>query len=187
MLVGDKVVLRTPEVEDIHVLLRWINDREVGQYLMPHFPFSHTEERDWLERVSRSETDRVLLIQARDGQPIGVIGLHRIDHTRRQAELGIFIGEKEYWGRGYGTDAIRTLLRFAFQEMNFHRIYLRVNADNERAQRCYRKCGFVHEGTLREAVFSGGRWRDQHLMAVLAHEFPGTAGPCCERREITTG
>ncbi|MBC7338495.1 MAG: GNAT family N-acetyltransferase [Firmicutes bacterium] len=171
MLVGEKVVLRPPEMEDVDTLLRWINDREVGRHLMPHFPYSRAQERDWIERVSRSESDRVLIIQTHEGRPIGVMGLHRIDQVHRQAELGIFIGEKEYWGQGYGTDAIRTLLRFAFDAMNFHRIYLRVNADNVRAQRCYEKCGFVREGTLREAVFRDGGWRDQHLMAVLADEF----------------
>ncbi|MDI6893829.1 MAG: GNAT family protein [Bacillota bacterium] len=111
------------------------------------------------------------IIQTRDGRPIGVMGLHRIDQVHREAELGIFIGEKDCWGRGYGTDAIRTLLGFAFEEMNFHRTYLRVNADNLRAQRCYEKCGFVREGTLRQAVFADGGWRDQHLMAALADEF----------------
>lgn len=158
-------------MEDVDTLLRWINDREVGRHLMPHFPYSRAQERDWIERASRSESDRVLIIQTHEGRPIGVMGLHRIDQVHRQAELGIFIGEKEYWGQGYGTDAIRTLLRFAFDAMNFHRIYLRVNADNVRAQRCYEKCGFVREGTLREAVFRDGGWCDQHLMAVLADEF----------------
>lgn len=171
MLVGEKVVLRAPEMDDLDALVRWINDPELARYRMPHFPYSRAHEREWLERVPRSETDRVLMIQRLDGRPIGMMGLHRIDQVHRQAELGIFIGEKDCWGQGYGTDAIRTLLRFAFDQMNFHRIYLRVDVDNVRARRCYEKCGFVREGTLRQAVFRDGGWRDQHLMAVLAEEF----------------
>lgn len=171
MLVGEKVVLRAPEMEDADTLVRWINDPELARYRMPHFPYSRAHEREWLERISRSETDRVLMIQRLDGRPIGMMGLHRIDQVHRQAELGIFIGEKDCWGQGYGTDAIRTLLRFAFDQMNFHRIYLRVDVDNVRAQRCYEKCGFVREGTLRQCVFRDGGWRAQHLMAVLAEEF----------------
>ena len=96
---------------------------------------------------------------------------HNIDWKNRKAVQGIFIGEKEYWGRGYGSDAIRALLGFAFREMNLHRVYLSVYDYNERAIRCYEKCGFRHEGRLRKARFSDGRYHDELMMGILREEF----------------
>ncbi|MFN2157525.1 MAG: GNAT family N-acetyltransferase, partial [Anaerolineae bacterium] len=79
-----------------------------------------------------------------------------------------------YWGKGYGSDAIRTLLRFAFDEMNLHRVQLTVYEDNARAIRAYEKCGFRHEGRLRDAVYRKGRYYDMLLMSVLSGELqPG--------------
>ncbi len=81
------------------------------------------------------------------------------------------IGDKSYWSRGYGTDAIVTLLRFGFDEVNLHRVALEVNEDNARAIACYRKCGFVEEGRLRDHRFRRGEYRDTLIMGVLAGEF----------------
>ena len=113
----------------------------------------------------------MLAIETAEGVHIGNVGLHRIDWKNRNAEPGIAIGEKEYWNRGYGTDAIRTLLGLAFREMNLHRVFLRVDADNARGIRCYEKAGFRQEGTLREAVFKAGIYHDQYVMSILRSEF----------------
>ncbi len=94
-----------------------------------------------------------------------------LNTRHRRAELGIVIGEKAYWGQGYGSDAIRTLLRFAFEEMNLHRVYLRVYEDNARGIRAYEKCGFCIEGRLREANYRKGRYHDELIMGVLRGEF----------------
>ena len=102
---------------------------------------------------------------------IGNVGQIGLDWKNRSAFLGIVIAEKEYWGRGYGSDAIVTLLRFAFGEMNLHRIYLSVFDTNPRAIRCYEKCGFRHEGRAREALFRDGRYHDALQMAILRQEF----------------
>jgi len=113
----------------------------------------------------------VLAIETAEGVHIGNVGLHRIDWRNRNAELGIAIGERSYWNQGYGTDAIRTLLSLAFREMNLHRVFLRVDADNARGIRCYEKAGFRREGVLREAVFKEGAYHDQYIMSILQSEF----------------
>jgi RimJ/RimL family protein N-acetyltransferase len=110
-------------------------------------------------------------IETEEGVHIGNIGLHRIDWKNRHTELGIAIGEKAYWDQGYGGDAIRTMLKLAFREMNMHRVQLRVDADNARAIRCYEKAGFKKEGTLREIVFREGKYVGQHVMSILQQEF----------------
>ena len=85
--------------------------------------------------------------------------------------MGIFIGDKNYWSKGYGTDAMRTLLRFAFGEANLHRVELEVFAFNPRAIRTYEKAGFELEGVRKQALFREGAWHDEHIMATLRDEW----------------
>ena len=85
--------------------------------------------------------------------------------------MGIVIGEKEYWSKGYGTDTVRALLRFAFEQMNLNRVELGTFDFNERAQACYRKCGFVEEGRRREDRFIDGRYHDLVIMGILRREW----------------
>jgi RimJ/RimL family protein N-acetyltransferase len=174
MFHGEKVRLRPIERSDLPTFVRWFADAELRSYLAICLPFSLAQEERWFEGVQERlerRTDVMLAIETGDGVHIGNIGLHGIEWKDRQAELGIAIGEKEYWGRGYGTDAVRTLLDVAFGQMNLHRVSLRVNADNPRAIRCYEKAGFRHEGTMRERVFRDGTYLDQHLMSVLDSEY----------------
>jgi RimJ/RimL family protein N-acetyltransferase len=81
------------------------------------------------------------------------------------------IGDKSYWGRGYGTDSVRVLLRLAFEKMGLHRVHLHVFEFNQRAISCYEKCGFRREGVLREYWFKLGRFQDTLVMAMLASEY----------------
>jgi diamine N-acetyltransferase len=174
MIVGTKVRLRPIERDDLPRFVEWFGDPEVRRHLAIYLPFSLAQEERWFEnlqgRLERQE-DVLLAIETADGVHIGNLGLHGINWKDRSAELGIAIGEKAYWNQGYGTDAIRTLLGLAFRELNLHRVFLRVDADNARAIRCYEKAGFQREGTSREAVFSEGSYRDQHVMSILESEF----------------
>jgi diamine N-acetyltransferase len=174
MIIGEKVRLRPIERDDLPRYVEWFGDPEVRHYLEIYLPFSLVQEERWFEnllgRLERQE-DLILAIETLDGVHIGSVGLHAIDWKNRKAELGIAIGAKAYWGQGYGTDAIRTLLRLAFGQMNLHRVLLRVDADNQRGIRCYDKVGFRREGTLRETLFRDGTYHDQHLMSVLSSEF----------------
>ncbi|MDQ7794876.1 MAG: GNAT family protein [bacterium] len=180
MLRGEKVILRPPERSDVPMFQRWINDREVNRWLITPWPMSLAEEERWYERITSSSTDKILVITTADGTPVGNLGLHRIDHRYRNAELGIAIFEKGYWGQGLGTDAITTFLRFAFDEWNLHRVTLVVREDNHRARRCYDKVGFVVEGVEREAQFSGGRFVNMVRMGILDREFRARHGDSAE-------
>ena len=174
MIVGKKVRLRPVERGDLPRFVEWFGDPEVRRHLALYLPFSLAQEERWfeslLDRLER-QGDVLLAIETADGVHIGNIGLHAINWKDRNAELGITIGEKTYWDRGYGTDAVRTLLGLAFREMNLHRVLLRVDTDNARGIRCYEKAGFQREGTSREAVFKGGTYRDQYVMSILESEF----------------
>jgi diamine N-acetyltransferase len=173
-MIGEKVRLRPIERDDLPRFVEWFTDPEVRRHLLVYLPFSLAQEERWFEdlqgRLERQEM-LVLAIETTEGVHIGNLGLHAIDWKNRNAELGILIGEKAYWNQGYGTDAIRTLLGLAFREMNLHRVFLRVDADNARGIRCYEKVGFQQDGTLRDAVFKEGRYLDQYVMSILRAEF----------------
>jgi len=176
MLEGTLVNLRAPEMDDLDRNTRWINDREVTRFLSMRYEISRAAEESWLrELCSKPMTyDRVFFaIETKDGHHIGNINLFSAQPEERKCELGIMIGEKACWSQGYGTDALRTLLRFAFDEMNMNRVQLHVFAFNERAQAAYRKAGFVEEGRRREAIFTEGAYHDTVVMSALRDECQG--------------
>jgi RimJ/RimL family protein N-acetyltransferase len=174
MIVGERVRLRPIERDDLPRYVKWFADPEVRRHLAIYLPFSLAQEERWFEslqgRLERGEA-LVLAVETSRGVHIGNIGLHSINWKDRQAELGIAIGEKGFWGKGYGTEAVLTLLALAFHEMNLHRIFLRVDADNARGIRCYEKAGFRREGVFRDAVFRDGEYCDQYAMSILETEF----------------
>ncbi len=172
-LVGEKVRLRPVEERDLPLFVRWYTDPDVRRWLhLSDRPEVTLEsERQNLEKGRVNPSNLGLVIETGEGQPIGTLGLINIDPYHRRAELGISIGEKEYWGRGYGSDAIRVALRHAFTEMGLRRAYLITDEDNERGIRCYQKCGFVQEGLLRAHRLRYGQPIDMLIMGVLREEW----------------
>jgi RimJ/RimL family protein N-acetyltransferase len=130
-----------------------------------------TEEEQWWQRFVERVDDYILAIETEDDTYIGNIGLHKLEWENRQAMLGIVIGDKNFWGQGFGTDAVRTLLGWAFDCLNLNRVWLTVYDYNLRAFRCYVKCGFRHEGTLRRAKYAGGKYHDELIMGILCEEY----------------
>jgi len=177
MILGERTRLRAIEREDVPTFVRWFNDPDVRRFLDMYLPMSKAEEEQWFEAYLKNDSSRFFGIETGEGVFIGNVGLHGIDWKNRSAVLGIVIAEKEYWGQGYGSDAVNTLLGFAFNEMNLHRIHLSVFDFNERAIHCYEKCGFRREGRAREALFREGRYHDAIHMAILRREFVGEELP----------
>lgn len=176
MLTGKRVRLRAIEREDIPTFVRWLNDREVTQFLLVNSPFSKVMEENWFEGQLKQlpHEGQVLAIEAKiDTQwvHIGNTGIHRVDPVNRSGEFGIFIGEKEYWNQGYGGEATRLTLQHGFGDLNLHRIFLRVYANNPRAIASYKAAGFTQEGVLREAIFKNGSYIDEIEMGILKSEW----------------
>jgi RimJ/RimL family protein N-acetyltransferase len=173
MIQGGKVRLRAFREDDLKNSVAWLNNPVVTRYLLQMRPWSLAEEKAWLDRVMRNEdpSSATFVIETTDGEYVGSTGLTHIDRKNRSAEAGIVIGRPEEWGRGLGTDAMKALLRHAFEEMNLPRVGLRVYTFNERAIRSYQKLGFVEEGRLRHAMYRHGAWHDVILMAILEEEF----------------
>ena len=175
MLKGELVILRALEEEDAYELIKYVNDIEILQYLTLYRPLSLQDELEFIRRVreemKQNRSFSFAIVDKEANKLIGTIGLHNVDWISRNAELGIAIWKKEYWGRGYGTDAMKLLLYYGFTFLNLHRIWLRVYSFNKRAIRAYEKIGFKMEGTLREHVFKNGRYLDIHIMGILKYEF----------------
>jgi RimJ/RimL family protein N-acetyltransferase len=102
---------------------------------------------------------------------IGDMGLFHVNRVTGTAELGIGIGDKDYWGKGYGRDAIRLLVDYGFRLLNLRRIWLEVHGGNERGLRCYRAVGFVEEGRQREHNWVGGQYQDNVLMGLMRSDW----------------
>lgn len=171
MMQGKRVRLRAVEPSDLPDYHRWLNDPEVIRYLVIYAPLSMPDEEAWYEAIRADDSQMVFAIETEAGQHIGNLGLMHINWKDRTAELGIVIGDKSQWGKGYAQDAIETLLGFAFGEMNLHRIYLRVYADHAPAINSYRRCGFIEEGRLREDIYAEGGYHDMLIMGILKREF----------------
>ena len=173
MIPGKKVKLRAYREDDLKNAVVMINNQAVTRFLNIMRPRSVPEERAWLESAMRNDDPRTVsyAIDSSDGEYLGSIGLMHIDPRNRSAELGISIARPEEWGKGYGTEAAILMLRHGFEELNLHRIQLRVYDYNERGQKSYARVGFVEEGRLRQAHFRHGAWHDVVLMGILADEF----------------
>lgn len=176
MIRGQKVILRAMTRADLPTFVRWFNDQEVTQFLGGNmWPMSPESEERWFNRQLEEDALNLSIETiAPDGQAgvlIGNISLMHTSERNRHAELGIVIGEKASWSQGYGTDAITTLLRYCFDELNYHKVHLRVYDYNPRGLRCYEKCGFKHEGRLRQQVFRHSAWHDEIVMGVLRDEW----------------
>ncbi len=179
MIEGTLINLRPLESGDIDRVYAWINDREVTRHLNMRYPISRLAEENWLgERAATplSYANTWFAIETKDGTHIGNVNFHEVHPENRKGHLGIMIGDRSYWSRGYGADALVTFLRFAFDEMDLRRADLTVDADNARAIACYRKVGFVEEGRLRQARYARGRYVDQLWMGILRAEFEALHG-----------
>jgi RimJ/RimL family protein N-acetyltransferase len=173
MLQGEKVILRAMTREDLPLLCQYNNDVEVELAGGGDPPMPQSLERLQAEFDSRvgsgGRDDAGFAIEA-DGKFIGQCALFNFNTLSHTAELGIGIGDKTYWGKGYGSDAVRLLLDYAFRLRNLRKVYLTVNGNNERAMRSYAKCGFTEEGRLRQHVWNDGGYVDLVYMGVLREE-----------------
>lgn len=178
MLKGDKVLLRPIKRSDISLFLKWFNDPEVTQYLIQYLPMTEMAEEKWIEEMAttRATTDVIFVIEAickESTKPIGNVGLHRINHKDQRAEFGITIGEKDYWDKGYGTEATTLIVEYGFKQLNLNRISSSVLEFNERSIKLHKKVGFEEEGRRRKAWFKNGKFWDEVLFGILKDEWLG--------------
>ncbi len=172
--VGLKTILRPLNIEtDLESCWKWINDPEVNRYLLANSPVSLEEERRFFERVSQKNSDSVCFAveTLEDRKFIGTVGVNSIRAIERIGNSGSLIGEKEYWGQGYGTDAKILLLNHAFNTMNLIKVNSSVTEFNERSAGALKKQGYVQEGVVRQDIFREGKYWDRIIFGLLRSEF----------------
>ena len=173
---GKLVRLAMEAAEDMaKATARWEQDSEYHRLADsdPAKLWSEKKQKEWVEkRVDPERTDYFpfSIRTLAEDRFIGDAALS-VAWLTRNAWLGIVIGEREYWGKGYGTDAMNLLTRYAFMELNLHRVSLSVHSYNARALRCYEKAGFRVEGAIRGETFREGRHTDGIYMGILRREW----------------
>ncbi|MDA0271496.1 MAG: GNAT family protein [Chloroflexi bacterium] len=176
---GELVRLRPLTPEDVDRYLLWLNDLDVTRTLTVRYPLGRETEREIVERLANTAgyEDVNFAIEVREtGEHLGSVGVGGTYRESRWGTLGIFIGAKDHWGHGYGYDALREMLRFAFWEMNLLAVRLEVFATNERARDLYERVGFVLEGRKRGAVLRLGESVDVDVMSITRAEFEARHG-----------
>ena len=177
-LVGDRIYLspKGTSEEEVEKFTEWMNDFQVTDYTGRSGQIATLlGEREWLDNTAKDTENRNFnIIELNSNKLIGTIGLEHFNWIDRSSVLGIFIGDSDYRSHGYGTEAINLLLEYGFKYLNLHSIRLSLLSVNERAHKCYLKCGFKDTGRSREEVFLNGKYYDKLHMDILENEFEGT-------------
>jgi RimJ/RimL family protein N-acetyltransferase len=174
MLNGDLIRLRPVEPAEFEQVWRWNSDPEVVRWMDDGYPqtLARTLARGHEIAGAKMAYGNVLLgVEVRhDEKLIGLIGLRDAEPETGRAELDLYLGEKDYWGHGYATEAMRLVCRFGFDKMRLHSIVLWVVTENHAARRVYDKVGFSEDGRHRECFRRDGTWYDMYLMSLLEGE-----------------
>jgi len=179
MIAGQTVILRALEASDLDRCYRWMNDPVIVRTLKSRYPMPFQQEAAWLEEATEpSPTARHFAIERKDDRHhIGNASLHGIDWVSRTAWFGLFLGEPTAWNKGFGRDAVTTLVQFAFEEMNLQKLKVNVFDYNEKAKHLLESLGFTQEGKLERDFYKEGQWQDIVILSVfrkdVKEEVPG--------------
>ncbi len=169
MYYGEKVCLRAYKEEDIQKVTSFVNDKEIKKFYDTDvsFPITLWEEETWVksQKGNKNGEYNFAIEDIKTKKYIGGCNIQNVNWLTRVALVGIMIGDKDYLGKGYGTDAMKVLMKFIFQDMNIRKIRLSTFSFNVRAQKSYEKCGFKVEGILKDEVFKDGKYYDEIVMS----------------------
>ena len=173
-LIGERIYLSPRNNEEIEKFTEWLNDFETTDYIGRSALIITLEgEKKYFEE-SMNKNYNFFIVTLDNDKLIGTVGLEKYDAINRTATLGIFIGDKEYRSQGYGTEAIKLILDYGFNYLNLNNIKLDLMSFNERALKCYQKCGFKEYGRRRKCKYINGQYYDLIEMDILAEEFKGS-------------
>ena len=164
---GEKVYLSPINLDDTELYVKWLNNPRITDFLDCNDNLiTLSNEKDFLEKIANEEFT-FAIVKKEDDTLLGNVGLTKIDYKNGRAELGIFIGEEDNLSKGYGSEAIKLLLEFAFNEIRLHTVMLTVFSNNPRAIKAYNKCGFKEFGRRHEAIYHKGEYIDLIYMEVI--------------------
>ena len=170
ILEGDRIYLSPRNSDDVEKFTEWLNDFQVTDYTQRSANVMTLQAES--EYLNNSKEEYAMVIVTKDeDKMIGTVSIEQINFINRTGTLGIFIGDKDYRDRGYGTEAIKLILEYAFQYINLNNVMLTVMSYNDRAKRCYEKCGFKEFGRRHQSVYMDGKYYDTIYMEVLKENF----------------
>lgn len=185
-MTGERVTLREFREEDLSGMRSWMTDEQSIRYLGGNTlrPATWEMSERALRRLLEGDEGGYHWVIAERGnlRYLGQVSLIWVDHLHRKAEMTLVMAPDQA-GKGYAREGLSLALRFAFEKLNLHRVYLKTVADNERAVRLYEGCGFRTEGRLREELFLDGRYADVLVMGLLEDEWSARQGAACQARE----
>jgi RimJ/RimL family protein N-acetyltransferase len=169
-LIGEKCYLSPIDANDAEKFAEWLNDLEVSINLRPYNEMISLEnEKVFINNVSKGHTYSIIDIE--QDELIGNCGFSDIDHVNQTGQARIFIGNRKYWNKGYGREALSLLIDYGFKALNLHNIMLVVYEYNKGAKKCYEKVGFKQIGIRREALYRNLRKHNIIYMDILPSEF----------------
>lgn len=170
-IVGARIILRPISEEDTENILRWRNSDLVRSNFIYQPLLTEEEHHKWLQtKVSTGKVVQFVILEKDSSNPIGSVYLRDIDKINKKGEYGIFIGDNRAQNKGYGTEAAKLMIQYAFKVLELHKVTLRVLYGNERAIRSYEKAGFIREGYMVDEIFVNGEYRDVIFMAIINQE-----------------
>lgn len=170
-IAGERIRMVPLERSHLDKIVVWFNDPEVTRWIQRDMPVARAHEDKWFEHMLESRDDLVWAVHDEGDRHIGVTGIHRIDWKNRNALTGTVLGEKSAWGRGYGTDVMRTRTRWAFETLGMHRLQSESFVANEASRHCLEKVGYRIIGTARQRFWRGGQWHDVYLWEILEQDW----------------
>jgi ribosomal-protein-alanine N-acetyltransferase len=184
-IIGDRVILRPIEEADLPTVLPWRNDPEVmypaDDNPNPHMTLSELKERHQREIGEWSDYMERFIIETHEGAMIGDVYYSVPMPRAGGVNIGLVIGVKSYRGRGYGTDVIRLLIKYLFEQKRVHKVACTISDFNVRSIRAFEKCGFKKEGVLRHDIVVDGRYVDHVVMGILEDEYRSLFGGSDDR------
>ncbi len=163
-----KIYLRLMTADDTDNILKWRNSDAVRTNFIYQKLFTRQSHEQWIETmINTGKVVQMIICMCGSDEPVGSVYVRDIDTTHNKGEYGIFIGEPSARGCGVGTAAAKLMIRYSFEELGLHRLFLRVFADNAQAMGSYEKAGFVKEAYLKDDVCIDGVYRDIVLMAII--------------------
>jgi len=171
-LIGKGVYLRPFSKNDLPYVQKWSNDSEIRKLTGEVAPMSRAESEKFYKEL-RADKERVwfAVVLKKGNRVIGEAGLLRMFKPWRCTDMSIILGEKDAWGKGYGTETGRLLLDYAFDRLGFHRISVGVVAFNVRALRFWEGLGFKKEGAERDGYYCNNEYSDFVMMSILEDEY----------------
>ena len=167
----DNILLRSIEDKDLEFLREMINDPEIKKMTVGQCNYVTEEEHlKWFSNL-KNEKNRLRFMIEIDRVTIGTIILENIDLSNKNASISIKIGKTDFKGKGYGTKALRLILKYAFDELDLHMIYANVLEYNEASKKLFEKCGFKIDGIKRDAVYRDGKFHRLYLFSIIKEEF----------------